>query len=124
MSKKPVKVLGIAAVAALSLAVMAGCTPKDADPAESSEPAASQSIETQNPDESVVETPDESVVEDPDKSVNEETPAVDEEAPTENTHVEGEGETPDADTSADTSAETEVPTESEESVEASTSANG
>lgn len=28
MNKKPMKVLGVAAVAALSLAVMAGCTPQ------------------------------------------------------------------------------------------------
>lgn len=74
MNKKPMKVLGVAAVAALSLAVMAGCTPKDADPAESVEPTTSQSMETQAPDESVVETPDESVVNDPDQSLPEETP--------------------------------------------------
>lgn len=46
MNKKPMKVLGVAAVAALSLAVMAGCTPKEADPAESVEPTTSQSVET------------------------------------------------------------------------------
>lgn len=57
MNKKPMKVLGVAAIAALSLAVMAGCTPKEADPAESVEPTTSQSVETQAPDESVVETP-------------------------------------------------------------------
>lgn len=74
MSKKPMKVLGVAAVAALSLAVMAGCTPKDADPAESVEPTTSQSVETQTPDESVVETPDESAVKDPDKALPDETP--------------------------------------------------
>lgn len=59
MSKKPIKLLSLAAVAALSLVVLAGCGPKEADPAETMVPSPSQVVETQAP----VETPDEAPAE-------------------------------------------------------------
>ena len=118
MSKKPIKVLGVAAVAALSLAVMAGCTPKDADPAESVEPTTSQSVETQAPDESVVKDPDKSL---PDETTDEpEAPTdadVPDEAPVEETPAEdasSEAETPaDADTAPEGNAGGEADTSTE-----------
>ena len=107
MNKKPMKVLGVAAVAALSLAVMAGCTPKDAEPTESSEPATSQSVETQ--------APDESVVKDADKTLPDETPdeteaptdaAVPDEVPVEEPPAE------------DASSEAEIPADADAAPEA------
>lgn len=56
MKTKPMKLLGVAAVAALSLAVLAGCGPKDADPADTSTPDASQT--TQVDGSGVTETPE------------------------------------------------------------------
>lgn len=62
MKIKPMKLLGVAAIAALSLAVLAGCGPKDSDPADTSTPDVSQTAQvdgsgvTEAPE--VTETPE------------------------------------------------------------------